>query len=91
MISCAHPEHFDHMFTHGKPWLERIRSIRADASRKGQAELDESDMLDEENTEELSKQYRALLNLLPNLTVVGGCYGTDHRHVAAIARAFREQ
>ena len=91
MLNCAHPEHFDHVFTHGEPWLERIRGIRANASRKSHAELDESETLDEGNPEEMGQQYRVLHNLLPNLTVVGGCCGTDHRHIAAIARAFREQ
>lgn len=90
MINCAHPGHFEHVLTGSGRWLERIRGIRANASCKSHAELDESDTLDDGNPEELSQQYRALQNLLPNLTVVGGCCGTDHRHVDAIARVCRE-
>jgi len=35
----------------------------------------------------LGAQYRALRTLLPRLTVMGGCCGTDHRHVEAICSA----
>ena len=90
MINCAHPTHFEHVLSGNGSWLGRIRGIRANASCKSHAELDESDTLDDGNPEELGRQYRALRNLLPNLTVVGGCCGTDHRHVEAIARACRE-
>ena len=31
--------------------------------------------------------YRELQRRLPNLTVVGGCCGTNHRHVAEIRAA----
>ena len=30
----------------------------------------------------------ALRSLLPNLLVLGGCCGTDHRHISAIADAY---
>ncbi len=89
MINCAHPSHFDHVFSGNEPWLERIRGIRANASSKSHAELEETDTLDDGNPEELGRQNRTLQNLLPNLTVLGGCCGTDHRHVEAIARACR--
>jgi methionine synthase I (cobalamin-dependent) len=36
---------------------------------------------------ELGADYQHLRSLLPNLTVVGGCCGTDHRHVAEICAA----
>lgn len=90
MINCAHPTHFEHVLTGGEPWLERIRGLRANASCKSHVELDESDTLDDGNPEELGRQYHALRNLLPALAVAGGCCGTDHRHVEAIARACRD-
>ena len=82
MINCAHPTHFADALDDDGPWLERIRGIRANASAKSHAELDESDELDEGDPVELAAHYRALLERLPNLTVLGGCCGTDHRHVA---------
>ena len=90
MINCAHPTHFEQTLKDDGAWLQRIRGIRANASCKSHAELDESETLDDGNPEELGQQYRVLRALLPRLTVLGGCCGTDHRHVEAIARACRE-
>jgi homocysteine S-methyltransferase len=87
MINCAHPTHFEHVLQEGGAWTKRIRGLRANASRRSHAELDESTELDDGNPEELGAQYRALASLLPQLAVVGGCCGTDHRHVEAICRA----
>lgn len=65
----------------------RIRSIRANASSKSHAELDESDTLDAGDADELAGLYRALRDDHPELTILGGCCGTDATHVAAIAQA----
>lgn len=83
MINCAHPDHFH--LSEGAPWLARIGGIRANASRMSHAELDESEVLDDGDPVEFGDQHRALLQMLPNLRVIGGCCGTDHRHVAAVA------
>jgi homocysteine S-methyltransferase len=88
MINCAHPTHFAEVFHDEGPWIERIRGLRANASSKSHAELDEADELDEGDPIELARQYRNLSGQLPNLNVVGGCCGTDHRHVAAICTAW---
>jgi len=87
MINCAHPSHFDQVLTGNASWLSRIQGIRANASCKSHAELDESDTLDDGNPQELGQQYRVLQTLLPHLSVLGGCCGTDHRHIGAIAQA----
>lgn len=87
MINCAHPEHFEHVLGEGGAWTSRIRGLRANASRRSHAELDESTELDDGNPQELGAQYRELRSYLPQLTVVGGCCGTDHRHVGAICEA----
>jgi S-methylmethionine-dependent homocysteine/selenocysteine methylase len=87
MVNCAHPTHFVDVLEPPAPWLERIHGVRANASRMSHAELDEADELDEGDPEELAQRYRELHGRLPNLTVVGGCCGTDHRHVGAIASA----
>ena len=90
MINCAHPTHFDSVLRSGGEWLQRIRGLRANASRRSHAELDESTDLDAGDAEELGIQYAALQSALPRLSVVGGCCGTDHRHVAAICRTMNE-
>jgi S-methylmethionine-dependent homocysteine/selenocysteine methylase len=84
MINCAHPTHFAHVLEEDGDWLGRIRGLRANASEKSHAELDEAEELDAGNPAALARQYRELQTRLPNLTVVGGCCGTNHRHVAEI-------
>jgi homocysteine S-methyltransferase len=88
MINCAHPTHFEDVLVEGEPWLERLGGLRANASTKSHAELDESDELDDGDPVELGRQYAALRGRLPRVTVVGGCCGTDHRHIDEIVRAW---
>jgi len=83
MVNCAHPTHFEHVLADGG--LERVRGLRANASSKSHAELDEAEELDQGDPKELAERYRSIRALLPNVTVVGGCCGTDQRHVAEIA------
>ena len=87
MINCAHPTHFDKTVSTGETWLEKIHSLRANASMCSHAELDEAEELDAGNPTELGTQYKDLLKKLPNLNVLGGCCGTDHRHIEQIAKA----
>lgn len=87
MINCAHPTHFEGALASGEPWLQRIRGVRANASTKSHAELDEAEELDDGNPVELGRQYRELKDKLSHLNVFGGCCGTDHRHVEEICKA----
>lgn len=87
MINCAHPTHFEHILAEGGTWLNRLRGIRANASCRSHAELNEAPDLDAGNPLELGKQYARLKRRLPNLNVMGGCCGTDHRHIEQIAEA----
>jgi homocysteine S-methyltransferase len=86
MVNCAHPTHFEHVIEPGAPWLARVRGVRANASPKSHAELDEATTLDDGDPEDLARRHGQLRAGLPNLNVVGGCCGTDHRHVEAIWR-----
>lgn len=86
MINCAHPEHFSKVLLDA-PWARRIRGVRANASRKSHAELDEAPELDSGDPVELASQYRQLAERMPWLNVFGGCCGSDLRHVTEIARA----
>ena len=83
MINCAHPTHFEAVLS--EPWARRIHGLRANASTKSHAELDEAEELDEGDPAELAARYRELRERMPNLNVVGGCCGTDHRHIGEIS------
>src|SRR5262249_20740604 len=87
MINCAHPTHFEHVLSSLGPLNKRVRGVRANASRQSHAELDVCTSLDSGNPAELGEQYAQLFEKLPALCVVGGCCGTDHRHVEHIGRA----
>ena len=88
MLNCAHPTHFADALEDGAPWADRIRGLRANASRKSHQELDEADELDAGDPVELAAQYRELKGRLRNVNVLGGCCGTDERHVGEICRAW---
>jgi homocysteine S-methyltransferase len=85
MINCAHPTHFEHALDPGGRWLGRLRGIRANASRKSHAELDATPELDDGDPYELASEYARLVARLPELTILGGCCGTDERHIEQIA------
>jgi S-methylmethionine-dependent homocysteine/selenocysteine methylase len=87
MINCAHPTHFDTAIATSEPWVKRLRGIRANASKLSHAELNEAPDLDDGNPRELGGQYADLLSRHPQINVLGGCCGTDHRHIEEIARA----
>jgi homocysteine S-methyltransferase len=84
MVNCAHPSHFADELEAGGGWVRRIAGFRANASRRSHAELDEATDLDSGDPAELGREYGALAPTLPDLRVLGGCCGTDHRHVARI-------
>lgn len=87
MINCAHPTHFTGTLDTDADWVKRLRGLRANASKCSHAELDEAPELDEGNPVELGQDYSALLARHPHINVLGGCCGTDHRHVEAISNA----
>jgi S-methylmethionine-dependent homocysteine/selenocysteine methylase len=86
LVNCAHPTHVEPALLESGPWRERLRGLRANASRRSHAELDDSSELHDGDPEQLGDEYLALQTVLPQMNVVGGCCGTDERHVAAIAR-----
>ena len=88
MVNCAHPDHFTDVLAGNEPSLGRVRGVRANASRKSHAELDVSETLDDGDPTEFGAQLAALHHRQPQINVLGGCCGTDHRHIAAIADAF---
>ena len=87
MINCAHPDHFGDALAAGESWVQRIKGLRANASRLSHAELDEAEELDDGNPQEFGEQHGDLRRMLGHITVMGGCCGTDHRHIRAIYEA----
>ena len=87
MINCAHPTHFAGVIENGGDWRERVRGLRANASKRSHAELDAATELDAGDPGELGRDYVSIRRALRALNVVGGCCGTDHRHVEAMCRA----
>ena len=88
MVNCAHPTHFAEALEQDGPWRRRLVGLRANASAESHAELDEATELDEGDPTELAAQHATLRDRLPAVTVLGGCCGTDARHVAAICSAW---
>lgn len=87
MINCAHPTHFEQALAADEPWMKRLLGVKANASTKSHAELDESETLDSGDPIDLGRRYRKLRETYPGLRILGGCCGTDDRHVAAICEA----
>jgi homocysteine S-methyltransferase len=88
MINCAHPAHFAEALEKGEGWLSRLRGLRANASTRSHAELDNATDLDPGDPVDLGRRYAHLRGALgTRFNIMGGCCGTDHRHVAAIAEA----
>jgi S-methylmethionine-dependent homocysteine/selenocysteine methylase len=87
MVNCAHPTHFLPAFDGPGPW-RRVLGVRANASTRSHAELDDAEELDDGDPAGLARDYLELAARLPHLTVLGGCCGTDHRHVESVADAW---
>jgi S-methylmethionine-dependent homocysteine/selenocysteine methylase len=83
-VNCAHPVHLAAALAEPGGWRERILGVRYNASTRSHAELDEADGLDEGDIGLLADRHRHLTPALPALAIVGGCCGTDARHVEAL-------
>lgn len=81
MVNCAHPDHFSHVLT-GHP---RLKGLAVNASRCSHAELDDASELDDGNPEELGAEVARLVGKYPALSIVGGCCGSDMRHMREMA------
>lgn len=88
MVNCAHPEHLlptlEAAAERAETWLERFKGFRANASRLSHEELDNSTELDRGDPKRLAEQIAAMKQRF-GLKLVGGCCGTDHEHIEAIA------
>ena len=90
MVNCAHPTHFAAVLEAARPWLERVKGDprqRLDdeprRARRGRGARPR-------RRGRPGRHYARAARMLPDLRVVGGCCGTDHAHIAAIADELRE-
>jgi S-methylmethionine-dependent homocysteine/selenocysteine methylase len=87
LINCAHPTHIAAGLD-GAPQLQRIGGLRVNASPLSHAELDAAETLDDSDPVALARDHAALHAALPAVRLLGGCCGTDHRHVEQIVAAW---
>lgn len=89
MVNCAHPTHFADVLASDDAWTRRLLGVRVNASKCSHAELDQAESLDDGDPVELGRDVAAIVARLPHLNVLGGCCGTDHRHIEAIWKTCR--
>ncbi len=87
MLNCTHPHHILRMLRDDAPWRRRIRGLRANASPAGLVEPEEGHPLDPGDIEEFGHLMWQVHRVAPTITILGGCCGTDVRHVRAVAEA----
>ena len=87
-INCAHLNHFKNIF-HGK-WAQRIESIFCNASKKSHEELDDCEELHDGDPEEFGREHAELVKVLPHLRIIGGCCGTDLRHIQSFVIEYKK-
>jgi homocysteine S-methyltransferase len=87
-INCSHPEEFEAALTPG-PWLQRLRSLRPNASKAEKQALCQIGHLEAGEPEVLGAEMAALVERLPAVDVVGGCCGTWDDHLGAMAQELR--
>jgi homocysteine S-methyltransferase len=87
MINCAHPTHFSAVLANEGSRVARVRGLRANASKRSHQELNDASELDDGDPLELGEEHGQLVRDHPHINVLGGCCGTDHRHVECISLA----
>jgi S-methylmethionine-dependent homocysteine/selenocysteine methylase len=86
-INCAHPTHFEEVLDTSASWTGRIHMIRGNASRMSHAELDNATELDDGDPDQFGLECAHIRESIPHINVLGGCCGTDVRHIQAVAQA----
>ena len=84
--NCEHPLEWADALADAGPWLERMRYFRPNAARMEKLALCTLGHLEDGDPEELGSQMGALAAALPRADILGGCCGTDERHLGAVAR-----
>lgn len=87
--NCAHPVEFEPALN-GGAWTDRLRYVRPNASKMDKIALCKLGHLEDGDPEELGGQMADLKRRFPQADILGGCCGTDERHLGEIARRARE-
>ena len=85
-VNCAHPEHIARGLGLDGFWRDRVHGLRVNASTLSHEELDAMTELDDGDPQALATAHARLERSLPAVRIVGGCCGTDARHVSALWR-----
>jgi homocysteine S-methyltransferase len=93
LINCVHPGVFEEAMvselSRAPRLAERVIGLQANTSAKSPAELDGLAVLDAERPAVLADSMVRLHRRL-GTKILGGCCGTDHRHIAEIAKRIGE-
>ena len=84
--NCSHPLEFEPAISETGVWTERLRYIRPNASRMEKIALCKLGHLEDGNPIELGQQMGDVAQRFPKMDILGGCCGTDERHLGEIAK-----
>jgi len=84
--NCAHPVEFEPALADAGPWLERLRYIRPNAAKMDKIALCSLGHLEDGDPVELGQQMGEVARRFPRVDILGGCCGTDERHLSQIAQ-----
>jgi len=88
-INCSHPLEFEPALEPGD-WIQRVRSLRPNASAKDKVELCSIGHLEEGDPVDLGHRIGVLARRYPHIDIFGGCCGTWAPHLDQIARRVRQ-
>lgn len=84
--NCSHPLEFEPALADAGPWLDRLRYIRPNAAKMDKIALCSLGHLEDGDPIELGAQMGEVARRLPRADILGGCCGTDERHLSEIAQ-----
>lgn len=88
-INCSHPIEFEPALETGS-WIERVRSVRPNASAKDKIDLCQIGHIEEGDPFDLGRRIGNLAQRYPHIDIFGGCCGTWAPHLEQIARQVRQ-
>ena len=88
--NCSHPDEFAPALAEPGAWRERLRYIRPNAARTDKLALCKLGHLEDGDPVELGRQMAEAVRAFPNVDIVGGCCGTDERHLREVSARVQE-
>lgn len=88
--NCAHPLEFAPALAEAGAWRDRLRYVRPNAAKVDKIALCKIGHLEDGDPPELGRELAEALSDFPNVDIVGGCCGTDERHLDHIAAGVLE-